>query len=105
MATGYTCTRMPHDPDFEEGEYIAEAPIDLSPVSGAGYIISTASDYVFWLGALLNNTSPLTPDVIKGCFQPRLICSPTDVSNAIFDGDLLCALGWFIASYKGHRIV
>ncbi|KAK4634248.1 hypothetical protein CLAFUW4_02254 [Fulvia fulva] len=108
MAKGYTWSKLPHHEDFGDGEFRAEEPMDLRPVSGAGYMISTGDDYVKWLKALLSRSdlNPITVEITKECFSPRMICPPTGVSEAIFDGGhLLYALGWFVASYKGHRIV
>lgn len=92
--------------------YIAEPYLNISPISGAGALISNANDYSLWMKALLdaankdkpaNKSSPITREIWNDVTKPRTIAfnSPDELSL----NPMLYALGWGTSTFKGKALV
>lgn len=85
-------------------QYIAEDYRYCAATSGAGAVVSSATDYAKWLRCLLFETAPLSPAVHRTIKFPRIIVE----RGTAFDHFLtpeqpyhLYTLGWFLDSYRG----
>ena len=106
LAKGYTWSKLPGDPEEDEGELGEEEWLDFPEVSGAGYVISTANDYAKWMRCLLSSSAPLSEAMTKELWSSRSIVPLDDSFCVPFDGGLVTyALGWFPASYRGYRVL
>ncbi|PKY05768.1 beta-lactamase/transpeptidase-like protein [Aspergillus campestris IBT 28561] len=85
-------------------QYIPEDYRYCAATSGAGAMVSSATDYAKWLRCLLFESSPLSPAVHRAIKFPRIIVE----RGTAFDHFLtpeqsyhLYTLGWFLDSYRG----
>ncbi|KAH8900840.1 beta-lactamase/transpeptidase-like protein [Thozetella sp. PMI_491] len=106
IAQGHSWTKLPSDSDWDDVELTKESPLDGAERAGAGFIASTADDYAKWMRALLNPSSsgPITEDIVKSVWAPRVVLPPTDAANIPFEGVIAYALGWYMSSYKTHLV-
>ncbi|KAK4569516.1 hypothetical protein LTR86_003279 [Recurvomyces mirabilis] len=75
---------------------------DFPEISGAGYVISNANDYIRWMRAWLEpGSGPLRPELIKEVWTSRTIAPPDDAEIECIDGVLAYGLGWYINMYRG----
>lgn len=74
-------------------------------MTGAGYAITTADDYIKWMRAWLKpDSGPLSENVIKELWTPRSIVDLSDHDVDPFVGVPVYALGWFVNMYRGHLV-
>jgi hypothetical protein len=92
LATGYT---------YSNGSYHEVPDFNLTEVSGAGFMISSAEDYTIWLRAMINQTPPISKAGHHALKTPRIhIESPPGTSP--YTGPTSYALGWVTGVYRGH---
>lgn len=92
----------------QDSHYDMKDHMDLSTVSGAAYVISTAADYAKWIRALMHASAPLTAEITKELWTPRAICPAEEIDfcNLPVEGQLLTyALGWFLGVHRGQRLL
>ncbi|EME89743.1 uncharacterized protein MYCFIDRAFT_78475 [Pseudocercospora fijiensis CIRAD86] len=92
-----------------EGVLKEEAFMDLSGVTGAGYVISTAEDFAKWMGCLLapgrGGGGPLSEEIVEEVFKSRIPATSRGADSVPLDGGFAnYALGWFVGVYKGRRV-
>ncbi|KAK5132232.1 hypothetical protein LTR08_009292 [Meristemomyces frigidus] len=106
IAKGSTWSRLPTDTHDAAGHLVEEKYyMNLSGVSGAGYVISTAEDYTKWMRCWLRPASgPLAQTMIQELWTPRTIIPPDGKDNAPFNGVSTYGLGWFISNYQAHKL-
>lgn len=98
--------------------YVPEPYLDLSPLAGAGAIISSVNDYALWMKTILgaspklhrisNSSSPIANEVYHSILSPRTIVDEVTVLNSdpnAFIDLPLYALGWFSTKFDGRRMV
>lgn len=86
----------------EEGRYIPDDYLDLTPVAGAGAMISSVKDLAAWIKALLAASksaaaSPIDHDLFQKLTRPR--CIIPDFYASMWEhctGPSTYALGWFV---------
>jgi CubicO group peptidase (beta-lactamase class C family) len=122
LARGYYWNAEQDDSSVTEGRsssesyYVPEPHLNLSDISGAGATISSVNDYALWIKAFLdtasttkprNASSPINPALYRDVLTPRTIMQLLfgDTSPSEFLTPPLYALGWFILSIDGHKIV
>ncbi|KFY12650.1 hypothetical protein V492_03758 [Pseudogymnoascus sp. VKM F-4246] len=89
--------------DAVDGKYVGEELPDFPAVSGSGATISNVLDYAKWLKCMMTGSAPLSAAGHAAVVAPRTIVSPP--GNNPFKGPNLYALGWFIDTYRGERII
>ncbi|KAK4508756.1 hypothetical protein PRZ48_002495 [Zasmidium cellare] len=90
----------------EQGSFELSKPQDITPVSGAGYIVSTASDYTKWLRCLLAGSPPLSQHIVEGLFTPRIPVPWKAPFTTPFEGShVQYALGWFVGFLYGYKVL
>ncbi|KAH8899112.1 beta-lactamase/transpeptidase-like protein [Thozetella sp. PMI_491] len=105
VVTPYTWSKSPADPEHDKGILIQEERINVAPVSGAGYVMTTADDYAKWMRALLQpSTGPLSKEILKELWKPRISMPRDEDSVNVLDGIVHYGLGWFVSTYKSHMV-
>lgn len=99
MARGY----LWHEgKDEAKGTFEPYEHMNLSHISGAGYIISNVLDYAEWIRAVINQSAPLSEKIVSAMTASRAIvemkCEP-------YDGVATYALGWDVNTYKGEQVI
>lgn len=89
--------------DSESETYIEENLPDFPAVSGSGAIISNVLDYTKWLKCMMTRSPPLSPAGHAAVVKPRMVMG--ERGNDPFDPPNLYAMGWFVDSYRGTRII
>ena len=94
-----------------EARYVAEPYDDLTSISGSGDIFSTVNDYALWMKAFMeavgdetdeeNKSSPLTSNLVRDMFTPRIIQDDGQFKSE----PILYGLGWDTATVFGERVV
>lgn len=98
LVTGYT-----YVPELKA--YIAEGPLDYTPTTGAGSMVSNVLDYAKWIRSWIYRSGPLSSPGYDALLAPRSILTNTE--NGIVAPDApyhLYALGWFIDQVHGERL-
>ncbi len=74
---------------------------------GAGSIITSVTDYLKYVQALMNQEHPFTEEILKAVTTPRIISNPEDDIDELspFTSHTLYALGWEVVYYRGHKAV
>jgi CubicO group peptidase (beta-lactamase class C family) len=85
--------------DYMASEYREMPYMDLSEVSGAGFVISDVLDYAKWARAIMEKKTPLSMAGWEAILTPRTLV-PTEEP---FMGPMTYALGWESGVYKGER--
>ncbi|KAF2171427.1 hypothetical protein M409DRAFT_18544 [Zasmidium cellare ATCC 36951] len=90
----------------EGGHYVPDEYLDLTPVAGAGAMISSVNDMALWTKALLQasqdltkSSSPINHHLFRDITTPR--CIIPDAYSAMWKhstGVSVYALGWFVQS-------
>lgn len=93
--------------DDDDGGGFREAPfMTVEEVGGAGAVVSSVEDYVRWAAMWVRGGewSVLSEEAMGWMKTPRIMISPGDVlgEKKTFDFPMSYALGWEVASYKGH---
>ena len=85
---------------YENGKY-HELPFpNLTPMIGAGGVISNVLDYAKWLRSLLNLSGPISAAGHQALRTPRTLIAP---QVPPFTGAVSYTLGWISAVYHGHQ--
>lgn len=98
IATGYEWNK-------EKEQYTAVPIPDCPEAQGAGSIVTTASDYLKWVKALLNKERPITDEVYKDLVRQRMITNPDSDKLPPFTSPKLYATGLEVRYYRGHQVV
>ncbi|KAK3945584.1 penicillin-binding protein 4 [Diplogelasinospora grovesii] len=105
LATGYYWSEdrsgLDGDEDGQKGDEGEIPPMGLQEVSGAGAVISSVNDYAKWIQCLLRESEPLGKGVHEELKRPKMIVGS---GRGAYDVPQMYASGWFVASYKGHRV-
>ncbi|KFY59746.1 hypothetical protein V496_05555 [Pseudogymnoascus sp. VKM F-4515 (FW-2607)] len=83
--------------------YVAEELPDFPAPSGSGAMISNVLDYAQWLKCMMTRSPPLSAAGHAAVVAPRIVI-PVPGNNP-FKGPNLYALGWFVDTYRGERII
>jgi CubicO group peptidase (beta-lactamase class C family) len=89
--------------DSATEKYIEEDLPDFPGVSGSGANISSVVDYAKWLRCMMTRSAPLSAAGHASVVQPRMVMSTP--GNNPYPGPNLYALGWFVDSYRGERVI
>lgn len=86
----------------KEGKYVEFPKMELSEISGAGSVLSTALDYAKWVRCLIHEAEPLSKEAHRDIKTPRMIGS-LHPSNGL---DIqLYTLGWDRTLFRGHVVI
>lgn len=72
---------------------------------GAGFIVTSANDFVKWVRALMNQQGPITPDLYKSLVRQRTIVAPDGDELLPFTSPEIYSVGLSTVYYRGHAIV
>jgi CubicO group peptidase (beta-lactamase class C family) len=74
---------------------------------GAGSIVTSTTDYIKWVQAMLSQSSPLSPTLVQDLIAPRIICNGSDTPDEMepWTSFEMYALGWEVYFYRGVRVV
>ncbi|KFX90569.1 hypothetical protein O988_08131 [Pseudogymnoascus sp. VKM F-3808] len=89
--------------DAAAERYVEEEQPDFPAVSGSGAIISNVLDYAKWLKCMMTRSAPLSATGHASVVEPRMVI-PIPGNNP-FKAPNLYALGWFIDTYRGEKII
>jgi CubicO group peptidase (beta-lactamase class C family) len=89
--------------DAAAERYVAEDLPDFPGVSGSGAIISNVMDYAEWLKCMMTRSTPLSAAGHASIVAPRIVVSAP--RNNPFQAPNLYALGWWIDTYRGEKII
>ncbi|KAI2610592.1 beta-lactamase/transpeptidase-like protein [Hypoxylon sp. NC1633] len=85
------------------GRGFVEVPYaNLDIASGAGGVVSNVLDYAKWIRCLISGCGVLPKEAHRELKAARVVLPPE--SGRGFDAPLSYALGWQVATYKGHRL-
>lgn len=87
----------------EDDGFGAIGDMCLDDFDGAGSQISCIQDYLKWVKALLSCKEPITPELRKELFTPRINVDDGFDRKDAFTGPLFYALGWVTGIYRGYR--
>ncbi|KAI1373574.1 beta-lactamase/transpeptidase-like protein [Hypoxylon crocopeplum] len=91
-----------------KGGFVKVPYASLNLASGAGGIVSNVQDYARWIRCLIRgdgdeNGCPLLPaEAHRELKAARVVLPPQ--SRQGFDAPVSYALGWDVATYRGHRV-
>ncbi|RAH82468.1 beta-lactamase family protein [Aspergillus japonicus CBS 114.51] len=91
IATGYRWNE-------EQREHRGFQTPDCPEAQGAGSIITSVTDYIRWVKAMMHRQGPVTESLYQGLLKPRSIQDPGEEER-------LYAAGWEIYHYRGHAVV
>ncbi|KFZ01906.1 hypothetical protein V501_09731 [Pseudogymnoascus sp. VKM F-4519 (FW-2642)] len=89
--------------DAAAEQFVDEELPDFPAVSGSGAIISNVLDYAKWLRCMMTHSAPLSAAGHASVVTPRMVI-PIPGNNP-FKAPNLYALGWFVDTYRGERII
>lgn len=104
IATGYFW-------DQDSLAYQSTPLLDYPEAQGAGYIITSANDYLKWVMAMMNQRGPINAAVYEGLTTPRVwenSPAAADLEGEPFKPNkdpVYYAIGWEVRQYKGHTII
>jgi CubicO group peptidase (beta-lactamase class C family) len=99
IATGYSWDK---EKEAYKGGF--QSP-DAPEAQGAGSIISSVSDYIKWVKAMMNNENPITLEVYKGLTKARIIENPSGEEGRPLTSPIAYAAGWEISYYRGYQVI
>lgn len=89
--------------DAAAGRYVDEELPAFPAVSGSGAIISNVLDYAKWLRCMMTQSAPLSTAGHTSIVAPRIVIPVP--GNIPYNAPNLYALGWFVDTYRGERII
>lgn len=89
--------------DAVAGRYVDEELPAFPAVSGSGAIISNVLDYAKWLRCMMTRSAPLSTAGHESVVAPRIVIPVP--GNIPYNAPNLYALGWFVDTYRGERII
>ncbi|KAM3557135.1 hypothetical protein MY1884_004695 [Beauveria asiatica] len=101
LASGYTWVRRGDHPSHHALVPMVECP----EADGAGSIITSVSDYILWVRALLHRHAPVTEDVYAGLLRGRTIVDPDGAELEPHSSPGLYGAGLEVDYYRGHQRV
>ena len=94
---------IPHADESESpGHFSAGELLDISPVAGAGAVLTNVEDYAKYLRAMLHESGPISKAAYKELKTPRTIDHFDDKPPYL--GPTLYSLGWEFHMYRGHQV-
>lgn len=94
-----------HQFDDEEGTWDEFDAPDEPEAQGAGSIVTSATDYVKYVQAMLYSRHPISTSSRKALIEPRiLIDTEGNGPDPLCSPQLYC-LGWETYYYRGHQVV
>ena len=113
-STNFGVVEMQKMPDFAaphefRDEAMRKMPFrDLSVVAPAGAINSSVSDMSRWIALHLGNGTHegktiISKSTLAELHRPQMVMPSDSVEPAIIN--IGCAMGWFVAAYRGHLMV
>lgn len=94
-----------HQFDEDTGSWEEFDDLDAPEGQGAGSIVTSSTDYIKWVRAMLHRHSPVSEDVYKGLTKPRILNDPGDDDLDSFCSPNLYCLGLETYHYRGHQVV
>ncbi|KAM3515490.1 hypothetical protein MY11210_000863 [Beauveria gryllotalpidicola] len=101
LASGYSWVRRGDEPSYHAPVPMVECP----EADGAGSIITSVSDYILWVRALLHRQAPVTEEVYAGLLRGRAIVDPDGTELEPHSSPALYGAGLEVDYYRGHQRV
>lgn len=98
IATGYHW-------DEKSERYIACEAVEMPEGQGAGSIMTTVTDYLKWVKAMMNKEHPIDEEVYKGLVKMRSLSSTDPEDTPPFTSPEIYAAGLYMVCYRGHLVV
>lgn len=84
---------------YADGSYHEVDWMDLSQVSGAGFVVSNVLDYAKWAQAIMSQKTPMSAQGLEQLLRPRTLI-PLEKP---YTGPQAYSLGWRTGVYHGHQ--
>lgn len=78
---------------------------DAPEAQGAGSIVTSVTDYLKYVKAMMNKEAPFTEEIYNGLIKGRIIIEPSYEHLNPFCAAPLYAAGWEVHYYRGHQII
>ena len=109
LAKSYAWTTLPGITAVKQAQLCEVEPMDLSAYSGAAYVVSSVKDYSSWMRALLfpgdSSSGGLPFSLVEDLWTARIdVARGQGFDRTLFEGETFYGLGWFISTYRDHRI-
>ncbi|KAI1165385.1 beta-lactamase family protein [Nemania serpens] len=98
IATGYVWNK-------EDERYVGFEALDCPEGEGAGSIITSVSDYLKWVKAMMNREHPIDEEVYRGLIKMRTLTSPDPEKREPMTSPVVYAAGLEIFYYRGYMVV
>ncbi|KAI0512874.1 beta-lactamase family protein [Xylaria bambusicola] len=91
--------------DEKSERYIGFDVWDSPEDQGAGSIITSASDYLKWVKALMNQDHPIDEEIYKGLIRMRSFTEPDPEDGLPLTSPEMYAAGLEVFYYRGHMVI
>lgn len=94
-----------HQFDETNATWDVFSAFDAPEGQGAGSIVTSSSDYIKYIRAMLNCHGPISAESRKELIKPRILIDYNLDSPDRFCSPALYCLGWETYHYRGHQVV